>query len=92
MEHIWKKFNANEYVRFRPTEKGKKVFIEFYTSPPHITKEQAENHFSEKLDKDGFIEDQLWNVMMVFGNGFDGSMEGAFHPDEFYIDLTKLEK
>jgi hypothetical protein len=83
----WTKFNMNDYCKVLPNERGKESFIKEWMAT--MTREQAEQYFKSKLDKDGYMTLQLWCAFEYFGSSM-GAGEGGLHPNEFYLATKSL--
>lgn len=68
------KFNVNNYVKVKLTERGKAI----------MKKEGVLREY--KADKDGFSKWQLWELMRVFGNYL---FNGCEIPFEMEIEISE---
>lgn len=70
----WEDHNLNDYVRFKLTEKGKKLIMDLNNTDEFYKK--CPLHFTQV---DSWYESQLWEIANIFGhtfgNGFDNYIE-----------------
>ena len=81
-EPQWKKFNLNNYMRFKVTEKGMKKYHE------HC----ADRGISErdlKVDEDGNVHMQMWEVMSIWGRYMSMGSDFVIEPT-FLIKTSDL--
>lgn len=90
------KFNINESVKVKLTERGKELLKEDHenfwssTSFPKITKPV---YIPPKVDKDGFSEFQFWHFMHTFGPYlYLGSVGVPFEELNIYFNEKDLKK
>lgn len=77
------KFNINNYVKVKLTEKGKNIIENYYSNIP-----QLENHSRPlpKEDENGWSKWQMWDLMSMFG---DKMFNGCDVPFETEIEIPK---
>lgn len=64
-----KSININEFVRGQLSEKGKYIFIHQYDYIfPDVEWQKLQESQTAKIDKNGFVEMQLWELMNLFGS------------------------
>ena len=64
-----KSININEFVRVQLSEKGKHIFIHQYDYIfPDVEWQKLQESQTAKIDKNGFVEMQLWELMNLFGS------------------------
>ena len=74
------KLNINDIVKVKLTEKGRKIYTEYYTrySVGGVSK-------IIKLDADGFFHTELWDIMNIFGSHLYMGAEPMFENNEIFI-------
>jgi len=85
MKKTWIKYNINNYAKVKPTEEGKRRYIAYWSDVMSV--KDATRNLKRDLDPDGFIYDQLWSLMSVFGSNMGSQSIDA---DQFYIEGDKL--
>lgn len=85
----WKKYNMNETVLVKPNELGKEAFIKEWMLV--MSREEAEKYFESKLNKDGYMELQLWCAFEYFSTSICAGHSGL-NTSEFYIKTNSKEK
>lgn len=75
MDKIWQNVNLNNYVRFKLTDKGREYINALNQNNPIYSR----CPLKFKVDSDGWIEEQLWHFMYLFGSemymGFEQIVE-----------------
>jgi hypothetical protein len=78
------KFNINQYVKVKLTEKGKEILLNDHNRIDKQLKESGAKGlgtFILRLDKDGYYKEQLWKVMRVFGEHMSNGYEPPFETE-----------
>lgn len=88
-ETQWTRFNLNDYCKVLPTKKGKENFIREWQTT--MSREEAEEYYESKLDKDGYMTLQLWCAFEYFGESMSAG-EGSLHANEFYLETKSLQE
>lgn len=84
----WTKFNLNHKCIVKPNDRGREAYIKHWMTI--FTREQAEEHYAKNIDKDGYMEMQLWCAMEYFGDAMCAGI-GSLHADEFYLETERLK-
>jgi hypothetical protein len=62
-------FNLNEIVKVKLTDVGKKIFYELDKNFNWKISEIVDTSiYSNRIDNDGYVDMQMWEVMHLFGN------------------------
>ena len=69
------KFNLNDIVRVKLTEKGRHIYKEFYKDHPSLI----------KIDNDNCIETELWSIMQIFGGHLYMGSKPLFDKNEIIL-------
>lgn len=89
-----KKFNINNYVFFKPTEKGLHLMVDDYNKIafemriPPVTL----GYYKSNLDERGYYKMQMWLFMRLFGGDNTGLGIGNLFRTEICFNEEDLEE
>ncbi len=76
-----KKFNINNYVKVKLTDYGKEIYYhQFDKTNERLGKEIIKPRMPT-LDDEGYLKDQLWKIMSVFGEYISLGSKQPFDTD-----------
>lgn len=82
------KFNMNNYVYFKPTQLGKKVFKDYYKSFYNLDEFPA-----LEVNEDGYAKLQFHNFIDIYGEyitSYYSAADELFEAYEFYLNQGDL--
>lgn len=84
-------FNANNYVYVKLTEKGKDIYYHQYDDHNKEHKTLFIDPEYPKIDKNGYLEIQLWKFMEIFGKHQSNGCELSFEMEILFKDSDLQE-
>jgi len=78
------KFNVNNYVKVKLTERGKEILRDRHEELDHHIKSRGGKGvgtFILRLDEEGYYKTQLWMLMETFGEHISIASEPPFETD-----------
>ena len=78
-----KKFNINEHVKVKLTERGLEVYKKHY--------EKFGIKAPAKEAKDGYYRFQLWELMQIFGGSVGAGVKLPFETDIYFDDKDLVD-
>lgn len=82
------KFNMNNYVYFKPTQLGKKVYTDYYKKWYDV-----DSNPILEVDKDGYAKLQFHDFISIYGTcitHYYSAVDEVLEAYEFYIDEENL--
>jgi hypothetical protein len=84
-------FNLNDIVIVKLTDIGKKIFLDLDRNvDKRIIKIVGNNIYSKRIDNDGCVNMQMWEVMKVFGNHMALAMDSPIEMNVIIKTQSKI--
>ena len=83
-------FNLNNIVKVKLTDIGRNIFYELdRTIDKRVIKIVGEHMYSKRIDNDGCVNMQMWEVMKVFGNHMALAMDSPIEMNVIIKDIKE---
>ena len=88
------KFNINEHVKVKLTEKGRDIYFHRYDNwlNQYPTAAYVPIATYPEVDEDGYTEIQLWHLMEIFGPSLYNGCIVPFEENNIYFDEDKIKE